>query len=347
MFRVNDWDGPLEQEINEWRQLYPTSELNLESVFAYSHRKHFLRLIGSDEYFDHGSRSLVEARRAIQTILTARLPSATPLLYRDFATQLTPNDTVLSFNYDTLLEQALDEIGKPYSLTPEWWLDDRSGERESESSPRFVDLIKLHGSIDWYDRRHYDESRRYFSQLHQEVPDRDPLFGPDRSVPTERLARGEIRGGQGEEILRRLVRVQNHRQHFPFAASWDVVPFLLPPAFDKLLGNDPIRDLWQNMHRTLDAYSVIVVIGYSMPAYDGYAYEAIGRLLIEYQSGGDRTYFGHRRVPVQLVTLASSDPEVLAGIPFLRAESTRIWRSGFDFETLAWIDWGSSEPTAA
>src|SRR5437867_1881448 len=87
-------------------------------------------------------------------------------------------------------------------------------------------------------------------------------------------------------------------------------------AYDKLLGNDPIRDLWQNVHRTLDAYSVIVVIGYSMPAYDGYAYEAIGRLLINYQTGGERTYFDQRRVPLQVITRTSSDVAVFEAIPF-------------------------------
>src|SRR4051812_8467718 len=59
------WDGPLEEEIHEWQELYPSRELNLESVLAYSHRKHFLGLIGSDEHFDHGSRSIVAARRAV------------------------------------------------------------------------------------------------------------------------------------------------------------------------------------------------------------------------------------------------------------------------------------------
>ena len=73
VFRRHEWDGPLEKEIAEWEQLYPGSQLNLESVFAYSHRKHYLGLIGSDEFFEHGSRSIVEARRAIQEVLMYRL----------------------------------------------------------------------------------------------------------------------------------------------------------------------------------------------------------------------------------------------------------------------------------
>jgi hypothetical protein len=94
------------------------------------------------------------------------------------------------------------------------------------------------------------------------------------------------------------------------------------------------------MHRTLDAYSAITVIGYSMPPYDGYAYEALGRLIISYQAGGAKTYFGDRRVPVQIITFAPSKGDVLTSIPFLKCKRTRIWHKGFNLTSLDWIDWG-------
>ena len=73
-FRRADWDGALEKEIGEWVSLYPGERLDLERVLAYSHRKHYLRLLGSDEYFAHGSRSIVAARSAIQRILIQETP---------------------------------------------------------------------------------------------------------------------------------------------------------------------------------------------------------------------------------------------------------------------------------
>jgi hypothetical protein len=221
-------------------------------------------------------------------------------------------------------------------------IDRNFGGSENQYIARFVDIIKLHGSIDWYDRREYDRQREYFSSLNTEVPDRDPLFGPNKTVPTESLSRDSVAEGLGTELLRHIFRVPNHREYFPFALAWEVVPFLLPPAYDKLLGSDPIRDLWQNMHHTLDSYSVIVMIGYSMPEYDGYAYEALGHLLLNYQAGGPRTYWDHRRVPLQVITLASSDTEVLESIPFFKPKKTKIWIEGFNRECLKWIDWGDS-----
>lgn len=220
-FRAHGWDGPLEREIAEWRELYPGRELHLESVLAYSHRKHFLGLIGSKEYFDHGSRSIVSARRAIQSVLTEAIPHAAPDLYRAFGAHLTPHDSVLTFNYDTLLEQTLDELGKPYTLTPEWWLDSESSISNQEGK-QFVDLLKLHGSIDWYDKHYYKEARAYYSALPHEVPDRDPLFGPEPVAPIECLARGPVSGGRRSELLERVVRVPNHRSFFPLGPYWDL-----------------------------------------------------------------------------------------------------------------------------
>ena len=77
-----------------------------------------------------------------------------------------------------------------------------------------------------------------------------------------------------------------------------------------------------------------------MPSYDSYAYEALGRLLIGYQQGGDTTYFGHRRVPVQVITLADSKQDALKSIPFLNPAKTYVWSQGFSTDSLNWVDWG-------
>ena len=336
-FQRFSWDGALEQEIGEWSSLYPGESIDLERVLAYSHRKHYLRLLGSDEYFEYGSRSIVAVWREIQQILIQATPNDTPKLYRDFAQRLCPRDVVLTFNYDTLLEQALDDIGKPYTLTPEWWLETDPGGFE----PKFVDLLKLHGSIDWYDRYYLDAAVRRHTEQGYNLLNRDPIFGPVPTVPSEPLSRGRTEEGFGNHILPRVFRVADHATYFPIEGEVvsQIVPFFLPPAYDKLLGYAPILDLWENLHQTKD-YSSIVMIGYSMPPYDSYAYETLGRLFVEYQQGADATYQGHRRVPIQLITLADSGQPALKCFPFLDPTKTRVWNQGFSTDALNWIDWG-------
>ena len=251
---------------------------------------------------------------------------------------------VLTFNYDTLLEQALDDIGKPYTLTPQWWLRTDSG----ESRPKFVDLLKLHGSIDWYDRHYHDAAVDWHAEQGHNVPNRDPIFGPAPAVPSEPLARGRTDVEFGNNILPRVFRVPNHTEHFPMRerVGSNIVPFILPPAYDKLLGHDPILDLWENLHRGQDYYASMIVIGYSMPPHDSYAYETLGRLFVRYQQGGDTTGWGHRRGPIQLVTLADSEQHALQRLPFLDPAKTRAWNRGFSLDSLDWIDWGAGADDA-
>ena len=336
----------LEREIEEWTKLYPQEKLDLERVLAYSHGRHYLRLKGPKEYYADGSESIVAARKAIQQVLIKSTPSCTPSLYQSFSKHLSPNDVVLTFNYDTLLEQSLDSISKPYSLTPEWWLS-----RElTESGFEYVDLLKLHGSIDWYDRKYYDDSVRWLRENSAcNVTDRDPIFGPAPLVQPVPLNKGETDTDLGQRILPRVFRVPNHLEFFPLDSHGHpfnkVVPFMLPLSHNKLLGHDPILDLWKNLDYVGNELTSIVIIGYSIPQYDSYAYETIGHLCQRYQSGGRRTGYGNRRVPIQIITLAESTTSVLKSLPFLDSSRTLIWLKGFSNDSLDWLDWGDEDFT--
>lgn len=147
-----------------------------------------------------------------------------------------------------------------------------------------VDVLKLHGSVDWYDLLYHDEVTGRYSEEGMGVSDQDPTFGPAPSVPHEPLSR-EPTHGRGKHVLDRVFRVPDHAARFPMETGllrWTVVPFILPPAYDKLLGYDAILELWESLHRTPASFSSEVIISYSMPPYDSYAYEALGHLLIVY-----------------------------------------------------------------
>ena len=201
---------------------------------------------------------------------------------------------------------------------------------DAMSEARFGTSVGTDSAIRWHAERGHD------------VPNRDPIFGPAPTVPKEPLSRGPTEAEFGHHILPRIFRVPNHTKHFPIEGGVGsrIVSFILPPAYDKLLGYDPILDLWENLHRTQDAFSSIVVIGYSMPPYDSYAYETLGHLFVKYQQGGDTTYWEHRRVPTQLITLASSSQQAFECFPFLDPAKTRVWTRGFSPASLDWIDWG-------
>ena len=205
--------------------------------------------------------------------------------------------------------------------------------------------MKLHGSIDWYDRKYYDNTRAWLRKNAGEVPDKDPIFGPNPTVPTTPLSRGKTQEEFGQNILKRVFRVPDHKKHFPFdnEVHSRVVPFILPLSYDKLLGHEPVLDLWENLHRIQNDFSSINIVGYSMPKHDSHAYEALGHVCIGYQRNAKQNRWERKRTPIQIIALADSDTKALEGLPFLDPSKTRVWNKGFSKESLEWLDWGEDD----
>jgi SIR2-like domain len=82
-----------------------------------------------------------------------------PDIYADFAEKLRPQDVIATFNYDLVLEKALQSIGKPFRRFPA--VTRKCAARPLTGSPEIdrteVVIVKLHGSLDWVDRSRFDE----------------------------------------------------------------------------------------------------------------------------------------------------------------------------------------------
>ena len=179
------------------------------------------------------------------------------------------------------------------------------------------------------------------------VAEHDPIFGPKAVASYENLAKGSVQKPYGEKILSRVYRVLDHKNFLnqtSYINSLLTAPFILPLAHDKLLGYNPIVDFWHGLHQAMWEVPTIVLIGYSMPKHDSYAYEALGDLLHHYQLAEGETRLNQVRKPIQIVTLADSKESALKDMPFLAPQKTRVWCQGFSEDTLEWIDWGDGDP---
>lgn len=92
---------------------------------------------GGERWTNAGSREKLALRFYLAKTIAEHTPSATnlPDLYVEFAAQLHERDIIISFNWDGLLEVALQKLGKPYTYNF----------REGNA----IKLCKLHGSINW------------------------------------------------------------------------------------------------------------------------------------------------------------------------------------------------------
>ncbi len=110
--------------------------LSLSEICTFLHYVELREYGGGDRWNDAGSSKNLALRHYLAKTIVELTPQgdAIPSLYIRFACQLGPSDIVISFNWDCLLEAALDHLGAPYSYTFE------------EGAIR---LAKLHGSLNW------------------------------------------------------------------------------------------------------------------------------------------------------------------------------------------------------
>lgn len=147
--------------------------------------------------------------------------------YDRLATKLTQRDTIISLNYDTLLDSALAR----YGWSPKTGYALGGGRRKVEwepqwsaapSSLRDVKLLKLHGSMNWYVRGDYTGLSKVFEA---------------KPVLVSGPRRNEV-GGHIRQIV--------------------------PPIYGKIFEHKHWRQLWGRAFQALCKAEALVVIGCSL-----------------------------------------------------------------------------------
>ena len=136
-------------------------QVNFEDFMAFLDVEHYLGLRGKDTWSSHGNEAQVVVKTLIGEILIERMPlkDRIPEIYLQFAKILKPNDFILTFNYDVLLERALEAANVSYRLFPDRLKQHPGINRLAvETSRDEVIVLKMHGSIDWFDRSQYNTS---------------------------------------------------------------------------------------------------------------------------------------------------------------------------------------------
>jgi len=174
----------------------------------------------------------------------------------DWTTQLVERlhrdkTTVITFNYDTVLERLVHEL-KQKKTNGEWprefdlyrlplsvILLRESGTLAGTEIDTFH-LIKLHGSVNWF-------------YSGEEFPGEQVYYWPIGWDPLQ------WRGLNADASRRKSERLQK-----------DKIPLIIPPVTEKssFYGNRTVRTLWIDAQRALEEAEEIFCVGYSLPATD-------------------------------------------------------------------------------
>ncbi len=208
-----------------------------------------------------GRRREAGTRREIEDFLkltfgmlsTIELQAPQDNLYGQLVSSLRPDDTVITLNYDTLLDSALVRRGwdpKGYDLVGgshklKW----RMAKPVKQPSLADVFLLKLHGSLNWYIRGSYGHLSKVFDAK------------PSSVLISDKPRTNDL-GGHIRQIV--------------------------PPIYGKFFNNPHWQRLWKTAYESLVKSELLVVIGCSLVDTDFHLTGMLGHAVKEKKNRGKR-----------------------------------------------------------
>ena len=313
--------------------------VDYEKFMSYLDLEHYLGLRGSDTWSEEGNESQLIIRNGIMEVIYSRTPETPTKECISFCEQLSSSDTVLTFNYDTLVEDTLDYLGKRYRLFPNRLKEVglMSSVVDSEAEKGEIVISKLHGSIDWYDKLPYIKDRELAAQHKYPWESRHPVFRDGSSIAHTQL----IEGPYDEDDPLQYVHRVNDLSQIVDSQFWQCSPLILSPSSSKLLYANPLKSLWRGLQRAGGLNLGLGVIGYSLPPYDEYARQALYHLMrnyTEYEPGLELN--GIIKRPARIIdycTPGASDGQIRMNYSFMNWDRCKLNTSGLTIESIDWI----------
>jgi len=277
--------------------------------------------------------------------------------YASFATELTRDDVVLTFNWDTLLDRALAGTGRwnadtGYGVLFEHVLD--GGWRPPQACGSWPAYLKLHGSTNWlvnYVTRRLDDGERSMvspggipgratigADMNWSVRDGELVFDPKVNLESYTSVRMSDLDANHPDMLpvalvdapcgfpaykdRARPDYEPYSYFFPpnrTTTDIPLMPLVVAPTLFKLYEEfaHVLEPLWQRAERAIASADRLVLIGYSLPPTDARAAALLRR------AARDRTAPEILVVNPDAATVADRVADVLGvDVDRLRVEST-------------------------
>jgi hypothetical protein len=313
--------------------------IDYEKFISFLDMEHYLGLKGSDTWSEEGNESQLMVRNGIMEVIYSRQPNAPTEECLRFCKALSPGDMIITFNYDTLIEDTLDHLGTRYRLFPDRFKEVglMFATIDAEAEQDEIVILKLHGSIDWFDKTPYLRDRELASQHQFPWESGHPIFKDESNVEVEQLTEGPR---DPEDPLQYIYRVRDLGQ-IVGAQFWQCCPLILSPSSSKILYANPIKGLWHGVQEAGGLNLGLGIMGYSLPPHDEYARQALYHLIRNYtEFEPDFEINGLRKGPVRILDYV---PEGQSGWEIRRSYSFINWghcelnTTGVDVESVDWI----------
>lgn len=315
--------------------------IDFEELISFLDLEHYLRLSGSDTYTNEGNRTQMVVRNLLSSILWNKCNNVSPdafELYIKFAKHLNPGDIILTFNYDVLMEMALKQAKKRFRLVPnrfESVYDDGGGILKLPEKE--IILLKLHGSIDWFDFAPVRENHKHLEKAWKRKKSiQHTIFGNKEEFKPRRITpRPYIRNSRLNDVH----RVDNVGEYFARSGKILEAPLIVSPSLNKILYMNPLIEFWWGMNDAGAHSNSLVFIGFSMPPHDDYLKHPLSIIASNYQEVTDLLP-GATKTPVLFISYESDIEEQTAikkNYSFLNWGNVLAWWDGFSMDAVDFI----------
>jgi hypothetical protein len=316
--------------------------VNFERFLSYLDIEFHLGLRGSDTWSREGNETQVIVKMLIGQILTESMPKAIPSLYENFGRKLKPGDTVLTFNYDILLERTLDKIGMPYRLFPDRFkevYESGGGSIDIDRQYSEVLIFKLHGSLDWFSKEPYLRLVEEYKRQGTTIDPPDPIFSRSAAMRVKRLTDGPQMAEDPLNEVYRVIEIESLYKNPPLFLQ---TPLIVAPSTSKILWFDRFKGFWWGMGELGSLNRRLTIIGFSLADHDEYVRQIIYSITRNYQKfhwGIEELDMG-KKAPLLIIDYQDTDPKKeafkkrYAFVDWARAE---ISFDGFNNDALALI----------
>jgi hypothetical protein len=285
------------------------SQIDLEEFISYLDIEHFLLLKGSDTMTSTGN----ESQHLLRIIIAEEIFKKQKLIteskwkfYENFASKLIPGDTILSLNYDTIIETAFERVGRRFRLFPLRFESVSPFGGIVSYNEEEVKILKLHGSIDWFDITPFEEFKKYAEQEGSNYKPSHPIFSNMTKMAAEKIVDGPR---LPDDPLDKIFRVKNINYYFTGLPSILHSPVILAPSHSKIIYINPIKGFWYVMNAYGHLNFGLSIIGFSLPKHDEYLYQVIYQMCDNYQNS-HQIFSGRRKIKLNFVNFAKSEKDI-------------------------------------
>lgn len=312
--------------------------IDLELFMSYLDIEHYLGFRGSDTWSQEGNESQLMIRRALGEVIHDRTPPADrlPDVYYRFAENLSTEDTVLTLNYDLLLERALAYVGKPFRRFPNRYKSVDEHAEILDTDVKELLLLKLHGSIDWFDDRQFLQLKDMFERQGTPQSLRHSIFTDPSRYEIKPLTEGPQ---PKSDSLRHIHCMYNVSDYYARDVGFNA-PFILAPSHVKFIYAKPILSLWRGLGRNGGCNLGVSVIGFSLPQHDEYMRVALHQIFSNYGSWWNEPMFGVLKDYARFVDYrptAALIADYRLRYCFIDSDRSKFHFRGFDLEAINFL----------